>query len=344
MALQYSAFGLSLSANQPIPGLVAAPATPAVDTRIWLGTLPPLISSGPSGPGSGEVQYISPRVPDQDLPALTAWTVAHGAFWRLRYADGTEFVVERHGRQVWATWPDALTVEDTATYLLGPILGLVLRLRGVTCLHASAVAVGGRALVLMGPASSGKSTTAAGLARAGCAVLSDDIVPLGEHGDRFVAQSAYPHLRLWPDSVAALYGSTAALPRLTPTWDKRYVDLTTGDHKFERRPLPIGALYLLDDRRAEPSGARFESVTGHLALLSLVANTYVNYLPGRVPRGDELGRLHRLVERTPLRRVHRPADPARVPELCRALLADFHAHSNSPARPGPGRSHDDVQP
>ncbi len=343
MALQYSAFGLSLSANRPIPGLAPVAETPEVDARILLGALPDTLSPDAPGATPGEVQYVSPDAAAGDLPTLTAWTVARGAYWRLRYADGTEFVVDRHGREVWATWPAPLTVEDTATYLLGPILGFVLRLRGVTCLHASAVSVGDRALVLVGPASAGKSTTAAALARAGCAVLSDDVVPLGEEGGAFVAQPTYPHLRLWPDSAAALYGSPEALPRLTPTWDKRYVDLTTGDHRFEPRPLPIGALYLLDDRCAEPSGTRFEPVTGHRALLALVANTYVNYLPGRDATGAELGRLHRLVERVPLRRVHPPADPARVPELCRALLDDFHARADSPARRAPERSHDDVQ-
>ena len=342
MALRYSAFGLSLSANRPIPGLVAVPATTAVDTRIRLGALPDLRSADRSGVEPDEVRYVSPDRSSGGLPALTAWTVGSGSFWRLRYADGTEFAVDGDGRHVWATWPTSSTVEDTATYLLGPILGLVLRLRGVTSLHASAVAVGDRALVLVGPASAGKSTTAAGLARTGCAVLADDLVPLDERHGGFHAQPTYPHLRLWPDSAAAIYGTSQALPRLTPTWGKHYVDLTAGGHRFERRALPIGALYLLDDRRVAPDGIQFEPVTGHRAVLSLVANTYVNYLPG-YDTGAELGRLHRLTERVPLRRVHPSADPARVPELCQALLSDFHARAGSPGPPATGGSHDDVQ-
>jgi len=342
MAHRYSAFGLSLSANRPIPGLVAVPSTSVVDTRILLGTLPDTSSTGPCGSGRGEVHYASPRAASMNQPALTAWTVGGGSLWRLRYADGTEFAVDRDGRHVWATWPASSTLEDTATYLLGPVLGLVLRLRGVTSLHASAVAVGDCAMVLVGPASAGKSTTAAGLARTGCAVLADDVVPLDEGHAGFLARPAYPHLRLWPDSAAALYGTAQALPRLAPTWDKRYVDLTSGDHRFERRALPIGALYLLDDRRAVPNGIQIEPVTGHRAVLSLVANTYVNYLPGHDARA-ELGRLHRLTERVPLVRVHPLADPTRVPELCRALLDDFQARADSLAPRATGRSHDDVQ-
>jgi hypothetical protein len=343
MALQYSAFGLSLSANQPIPGLAPVAATSEVDTRIRLGALPDMPAADGSGAGPGELRHATPGAVDGGLPALTAWTVASGDFWRLRYADGTEFVVDRHGRDVWVAWPASLTVEDTATYLLGPVLGLVLRLRGVTCLHASAVAVGDRALVLVGPASAGKSTAAAGLARAGCAVLSDDAVPLVERDGVFLAQPAYPHLRLWPDSAAAIYGSAEALPRLTPTWDKRYVDLTAGGHRFERRALPIGGLYLLDERCAGRGVAPFEPVTGHRAVLTLVANTYVNYLPGPDATGGELERLHRLLMSVPLRRVRPPADPARLPELCRALVDDLRARGGAAVPRAPGASSEYVQ-
>jgi len=333
MALHYSAFGLSVSANRPIPGLAPVAEQCPVDTWIRLGALPaPFLLAAPD-----EIKYVSPDAASGGPPALTAWTVAGGAFWRLRYADGTEFAVDRRGREVWATWPASLTVEDTATYLLGPILGLVLRLRGVTCLHASAVALGGRALVLVGPPGAGKSTVAAVLAHAGCPVVADDVVPLAERDGAFFAQPAYPHLRLWPDSAAAIYGPAAALPRLTPTWDKRYVDLTVGN-RFEARALPIGGLYLLDERRAEPFVAPFERVTGHRALLALIANTYVNYLPGPDTTGAELGRLHRLLACVPLRRVHAPTDPARLPQLARALVGDFQAHAAMPAP-----SDDDVQ-
>ena len=130
-------------------------------------------------------------------------------------------------------WPDSSTLEDAATYLLGPVLGFVLRLRGITCLHASAVAVGDRAIALMGPANAGKSTTAAGFSRMGFPVLADDIVALSEPDEILRVQPAYPQLRLWPESAAFLYGSADALPRLTPTWDKRALDLTQNGCRFQ---------------------------------------------------------------------------------------------------------------
>ena len=146
-----SAFGLRIWANRSIPGLgPVADEVNGADVRVWLGIAPPVPADE-----SGGTQDPDPEAPPEVRP------VAGGRYFRFRYGDGTEFVIDRPGSRVWATWPEPWTVEDAATYLLGPILGFVLRLRGVVCLHASAVAVGDRAVVLLGPSGAGKSTTAA---------------------------------------------------------------------------------------------------------------------------------------------------------------------------------------
>src|SRR5262249_22183040 len=155
------------------------------------------------------------------------------------------------------------TLEDTATYLLGPVLGFILRLRGVTCLHASAVAICDQAIAILGPAGAGKSTTAASFARAGYKVLTDDIVALDERGDAFLVQPAYPRVRLWSESVNALFGTEDALPLLTPTWDKRYLDLQANISCFQEHPLPLAAIYLLDKRSSDPAAPFIEAVPAH---------------------------------------------------------------------------------
>ena len=88
----------------------------------------------------------------------------------------------------------------------GPFWGLLLRFRGVTCLHASAVAIGGSVIAFVGAEGAGKSTTAAAFARAGYAAVSDDVVALVERKGDFFVSPSYPHLCLWPESVEMLYG------------------------------------------------------------------------------------------------------------------------------------------
>lgn len=235
------------------------------------------------------------------------------------YSDGARFGVEDQGREVWADWPDGYTFEDAATYLMGPILGFVLRVQGVTPLHASVVAVDDRAVAIVGSPGTGKSTTAAAFACLGYPVLSDDIGSLtdGQHG--FLIQPGYPRVNLWPDSVRLLFGSEDTLPRVTPTWDKRFLTLDQSRYHFRERPSPLAAVYVLTEPQAGRTRLQFEQLAGWHAVQTLLANTYVNYLLDAQMRRREFELLCRLVTSVPVRRVARRADPF---GLCEAVAAD----------------------
>jgi hypothetical protein len=317
----YTAFGLSLCANGAVPGLIPQPPGAAPHTRIWLDAVPPACR-----PDVRQEGWYSSATVEGAEPALKVWKVDGGAYYRLRYGDGTEFVVDRMGGDVWATWADSSTLEDTATYLLGPVMGFVLRLRGVTCLHASAVVVGDRAIALVGPASAGKSTTAAAFARLGHSIVSDDIVALSEPpGGLLRVLPAYPQLRLRPDSVAVLYGSADALPRLTPNWDKRALDLTANGCRFQSEPLPLAAIYVLAECGPPDAEPRIVDLQGRQKLLTLLANTYVSYLLDAAMRSEEFVALGRVATHVPVRHVTRSSDPARVSQLCLRILEDWAA-------------------
>lgn len=323
MTYLYSAFGLLLESNLPIPGPQPMATNLPADVSVHLGEKPAWIALDPEP--QTEPYYSSPYLGERSEPALRVWRLRGGAFHRLLYSDATQFIVDSAGTQVWATWPPGLTLEDTATYLLGPILGLVLRLRGTVCLHASAVAIANQAVVLLGPAGAGKSTTAAGFAQLGYPVFSDDVVPLSEDAAQFFVLPAYPHLRLWPDSVDSLFGSAEALPRLTPTWDKRYLDLLRDAGSFQRERLPLAAIYFLGERSAEPSAPFVEPLPPRDAVMTLVANTYVNYLLDRDMRAREFEMLSRVVRLIPVRRVRPHSDSAALQRLCQVIAGDFRA-------------------
>jgi hypothetical protein len=287
-----------------------------VDTRIWFAAAPP----PDARESSPDTWYTSPFL-EAGGPAVTVSRVAGGAYVRWRYSDGTEFVIDRGGRDIWARWAASSTLEDTATYLLGPILGFVLRLRGVTCLHASAVAIGGRAVAFVGPPYAGKSTTAAAFARLGCRILSDDVVAIDEARDVVHVRPAYPQVRLWPDSVALLYGSAEALPRLTPNWDKRVLAADAGG-RGAAAPLPLAAVYVLGPRGADNGAQRVERIAPAEALLALVANTHVSYLDDPAARGREFGTLGTVAAAVPVRRATPPSDAASLSAFCERILDD----------------------
>jgi hypothetical protein len=266
--------------------------------------------------------YVGSHSTETGEPGLRVWRVARGAFLHIAYSDGAQFWLDQKRETLWAVWPGTLSLEDTATYLLGPILGLLLRLRGVTCLHASVVALGDRSVAFVGSQGAGKSTTAAAFARHGCGVLSDDIAPLAEREGVFHVLPAYPHLSLWPDSVQMLYGSSEALPRFIPNWDKRRLDLGNEGTRFENRPLPLGAIYILGERRPDPA-PYLERIRPRSALLALVADTYANKILDRDMRASEFAVLGRLVTMIPVRQVHPHNDANRLEDLCRIIREDF---------------------
>jgi hypothetical protein len=273
-----------------------------------------------------ETSYIADYKSACGEPMLRVFRVLDGRYYRFRYADETEFIVDNAGSEVWAAWREPLTLEDTATYLLGPVMGFVMLLRGVVCLHASAVAIGNEAIALLGPAGSGKSTTAAAFAERGYSVLAEDVVTLDDRGDQFLVRPAYPCIRLWPAAVKALYGSETHLPRLTPNWDKCYLDLSDN---FQREPLRLAAIYHLRERQADTRAPFVQALDRAEGLMSLVANTYATKLMDRQMRAREFELLTRVVRNVPLRRVTPHADPARIPELCTRIIADFKSGFSS---------------
>jgi hypothetical protein len=196
----------------------------------------------------------------------------------------------------------------------------VLLLRGVVCLHASAVVIGDEAIALLGPAGSGKSTTAAAFSNLGYSVIAEDVVTLDDREDHFLVRPAYPCIRLWPASVVALFGADDYLPRLTPNWDKRYLDLT---QKFPHEPVRLAAIYHLDNRCDLPEAPQVNALNKSDGLMSLVANTYATKLMDKQMRAREFELLARVSHQVPLRRVTPHSDTSRIPDLCDRILEDF---------------------
>jgi len=315
-------FGLRVESNRPIPWVRASTLTTPIDLHVSLGEIPDFLGAMWD---DAEHLYSSANCNDGGQPTLVVCKLDRGAWFHLRCADGTEFLIDRLGKHLWATWPEPLTVEDTATYLLGPMIGFVLLLRGTPALHASAINVGGQAIALVGPGGAGKSTTAAGFARMGYSVLSDDAVTLAGEPGELMVHPGYPCIRLWPESADALFGARDALPLLTPNWDKRYLDLAGDNHRFQTDSLPLAAIYFLGARSEDVGAPRIEVVAPRAGMIELIANMYVPYLKDNAAHAREFNALRHVIAKVPLRRAIPGADLGRVSDLCKVILDDFRA-------------------
>jgi hypothetical protein len=263
------------------------------------------------------VRYTSPDQDDSGTHLLTVWTRAGGGH-RLRYSDGTEFLIDSSASRIDVDWEAPLTGADACVYLLGPVLGFVMRLRGIVPLHASAVAIGGAGVLFAGGAGAGKSTIAATFAALGFPCLSDDVVPVAEGVHAMLAFPSHQRLTVWPESAEGLFGSADALPPLSETYDKRYLELE-GRYRFQATPVPIEVIYVLAERLPDPHALEVRRLSPRAALMSLLGNTYCSYLIDGPMRVNEFDLLTRVARRVPVRELRFGDGLAQLPRLCQTL-------------------------
>jgi hypothetical protein len=133
---------------------------------------------------------------------------------------------------------DPMQVEH---FLVNAVLPIYAGLRSVVCLHASAVAVGGEAIVFAGPSGSGKSTKAWQALTGGGRLLADDAVVLRGHEQGWLVYPGSTTLRLVDLPIAPSW-------LLGPKQEARVKCSTT--------PVPLGDLVVLDRKGSPALGAR----------------------------------------------------------------------------------------
>jgi hypothetical protein len=318
MGFYYRLFGLDVHSDVALPG---------VQSRIW----PPQQDAAPvnirlSDYGSDKIaneaeQGILVFDSRKNEPDVRIEYFSSARFYRFLYSDGIMFEISSDGENVRGSWPPDMSLEDALTYLLGPIFGFILRIRGFTALHASAAIINGYAVAFVGGGGAGKSTIVAALARAGHGVLSDDIAVLEETSGTFRIKPSYPQIRLWPDSVSILFGTKDALPKVVPSsdwWDKCFLDLERDGFYFHGEALPVRFTYILEPRSTSVRIARADVIPSIEAFPRLVANTCVNYALSSDMRRREFHALGRFVEQITIKRLILGTSPE-----CFEMLGSF---------------------
>jgi hypothetical protein len=158
------AFGLEIEGDFDAPGLPPVDDPGAVDTRVRL-------DDDCAWPAGGATRLLEERF-DDDEPART---IDHrpGYGYRLYARHFGLAVISEDGGEVRCAPPQD-EPWSWQRFLVGRVLPWAAVVRGRELLHASAVAVDGRAVVLLGPTGTGKTTLAARLVLGGARLLTDD--------------------------------------------------------------------------------------------------------------------------------------------------------------------------
>lgn len=143
-----------------------------------------------------EIGEVQPALED---PLVATPVVQVDAAGRIRFEieDVGAYLVEE-GARITLAPRLPLDAPDLRLFLLGAGFGLLCHQRGIVPIHAAAIEVDGRAVLLAGASGAGKSTLAAAFLRRGHRVLSDDVAPLDPEG--WILPSLQ-RIRLWRDSA-----------------------------------------------------------------------------------------------------------------------------------------------
>ena len=221
MAHTYRVAGLSVRSDVVLPGLIAGgtddlPADVAIRHTPVAPELDGATASGPT------------------------WQMADDRFL-LRIPDIARFLLTG-GRDIAFDMENGRAPDEAAPFLLGTVFGILLHQRRRIVLHASAVCVGGKAVLFCGPAGAGKSTLAASLMQRGYPSVADDLCGI----DLNPAPMVHPdgrRLKLWAEAIARLDLGASQGELVRHGVRKYYVESPA----MYRDALPVGAVYLLRD-------------------------------------------------------------------------------------------------
>ncbi len=324
----YSIYGLRLKSNLQLATLLVSSQSKKSDITVTFNevenhTLPPT---------EVEAIFSSSGIADNGLPFFKVWINSNDphAYLGIQYTNGTgftTFLINQDGSQVIVNKTSLIPIQDMLTYFLGPVIGCILSLRRITCLHAGVVAIDGKAFAIIGPKGAGKSTTTAALAECGQAILSDDIAPLSESNHHFIVSPGYLSLRLWPNTIDVLSDvASEHLTKVLSIAEKRFLQLSTDTNaqrwRFHEQPMQLAAVYALKERN-QTDTLSIRSLSQAEGLLKLAANVYPEYSLNQGDRARDFDVLGKLVGNTPVREVERPDNLDTLHALRDAIMADF---------------------
>jgi hypothetical protein len=258
----YSVFGLAVTSNLALPGLH-----------------PPAGQGSPLRIDAVRAQdFAAPESPPHCASGFEAhWHVEDGR-WLSRYGEGSGtplWAMEAHsgGAQLDVRWSEPGQLHDIPAVVQGAGFAMALHLRGAFILHASVVAVAGRAILVIGDSGAGKSSTAAALVRGGCPLVSDDMAVLDVVGEGMAVRRGPLRMRVYEDSARAA-GWTGTLPKLFrhPIFeDKRYIDVT---NTLQSETAGVCAIFVLEPRDRSAARLSVEPLSPRAALGPLLRNIY----------------------------------------------------------------------
>jgi hypothetical protein len=234
------------------------------------------------------------------------------AGYQIRHGGQAAFEIDRAGRAIVYDAPgcDAALLRH---FLIDQVVPLALSLDALV-LHASSVAAPAGTIAFVGSGGAGKSTLALALAHAGWPMVSDDGLLVHREGRRIAATPAYPGVRLWSDSAAALRADARQV--IAGAAVNKYCYREKAAFTSDVRPL--AAIYTLEPRST--AAISIERLSGADAAIAIVRQTYRLALDDRGALATQFDAIVALTRLVPVWRLSFPRALDRVAELAASIV------------------------
>ncbi len=257
----YKICGYTFGSNLPLPELAAADEPPAA----FVFELLP-----------------STEVPIEPVHWFNHWTDLDDTVWLalakidggylLRFPSFADFVVSTDTRAIYCYPRGDVPNETVRHLLLNQVIPLVLSHLGSLVLHAAACATPWGAVAFVGTTGMGKSTLAAALGLRGLSILTDDCLLVEEQNGAVMSIPSYPGIRLWPESVSALFREEPALQPLAHYTEKRRLLF---EQPPPEAPVPLAGVYVLSHPpKRKRAAVVIEPLRTSEALLEVIKHTF----------------------------------------------------------------------
>lgn len=203
-------------------------------------------------------------------------------------------------------------------FLVDQVLPRILAHEGRLVLHAGAVRCDDRAIVVLGQSGRGKSTLVASLDQAGFELIGDDALIISKEDQAFRARAVYPSLRLFPDSLEALFQDRPATAEVAHYSLKERVNLPIAPDR-NTAPLPIAVIFSL----AEPSPdgeVHVRQMSPAVTCMAIITNSFALDPADKELARKKLADASKLANEVPAYEISYPRDYARLPDVHAAIF------------------------